>query len=68
MRAFKILLGMLYGPDPLPGSKEFMILMTSTGSADSKIKFLSTLSVKYSEKCFVPGVSLGRSFSAIVEN
>ena len=43
------------------------MFITSTGSADSKIKFLSTGSVKYSEKCFVPGVFFGRSFSAIDE-
>ena len=60
-------LGILKGPEPLPGFSESIIFITSTGSADSKIKFLSTRSVRYSEKCFVPEVSLGRSFSAINE-
>ena len=41
--------------------------MISTRSADSKMKFWLILSERYSEKCLVPTVCFGRSFSAIDE-
>ena len=60
-------LGTLKGPVPFPESRELMMFITSSGSADSKMKFELTRSGMYSEKCLVPGVCLGRSFSAIEE-
>ena len=55
------------GPVPLFLSSESIIEITSTGSADTKMKFWLTLFERYSEKGLVPEVCFGNSFSAIDE-
>ena len=58
-------LGILKGPEPLTGSSDSFILITTTGSADAKISVNSFCQIFWEILC--TGVSLGGGFSAIDE-